>query len=159
MLFTELYYIAQLIFDKMGPSHSEFIYHRAFEAELRARNIRYETEKRVTISYTDSVGIVHTLADERIDLYIYTKEGQIILELKAVVNPPRESEISQVYKYSRELKKITNTIPQHGIVINFPQTGTKKARKSVDFVELDLVNEKVLSGTSLEDEICIDLNQ
>ena len=157
MLFTELYNIAQHVFDEMGPGHSEFIYHRAFEAELRAQNIRYETEKRVTISYTDSAGITHTLADERIDLYVYTKEGPIILELKAVVNPPRECEISQIYKYSRELNKINTTKPKSGILINFPQAGTKIARKSIDFILLDLEKGIITNNTKREDEICINL--
>ena len=157
MLFTQLYNISQHVFDQMGPSHSEFIYHRAFEAELRAQNIRYETEKRVTISYTDSIGITHTLADERIDLYIYAKEGPIIVELKAVVNPPRECEIAQVYKYYRELNKLTDIIPKHGILINFPQSGTKKARQQPDIVLLDLENEKILNEIKSDNEITINI--
>jgi len=158
MSFTKLYRIAQKVFDQMGPSHSEFIYHRAFEAELRAQNFTYETEKRVTISYEDSNGIRHTLADERIDLYIYSNEGPIIVELKAVVNPPRECEISQIYKYYRELSKSKDTVPKLGLLINFPQAGTKKARNLVDIVLLDLENEKILNNTKSENEITIDLN-
>ena len=158
MSITKLYTISQQVFEQMGPSHSEFIYHRAVEAELRAQNITYETEKRVTISYKDSSGITHTLADERIDLYIYTNEGPIIVELKAVVNPPRECEISQVYKYYRELNKLKDAVPKLGILINFPQAGTKKARSLVDIVLLDLENEKILNNTKSENEITIDLN-
>jgi GxxExxY protein len=159
MLHTELYSISQLINSRMGPGHSEFIYHRAFEAELRANNIRYETEKRVTISYTDTKGITHTLADERIDLYVYTDSYQIILELKAVVNSPRECEISQVYKYYNELKKLSKTVPKYGIVINFPQAGTKEPRSDIDFVELDLENRiKLNNHIASNNEIQINLD-
>ena len=127
--------IAQNIFNQMGCSHSEYIYQRCMEFELRNNNIIYETEKRLAITYSDTKGVSYTIGEERIDIYVH-KIGDnsipIIIELKAVVNEPKETEVAQITKYFNELQKINNVV-KYGIIINFPQAGTKKHREAIDF--------------------------
>ena len=105
------------------------------EIEFRESNISYESEKRVVINYIDSSGEFYSIGEERIDLYVRTNNNQIIIELKAVINPPKEIEFSQIHKYKRELNKI-NVLPSYGILINFPQPGSKEARSEIDFIEI-----------------------
>jgi len=126
----DIYKIAEKIYNKLGSGHTEFIYHRAMEIELRLNRYNYETEKRVLIIYEDDDGNKYSLGEERIDIYIHQKN--IIIELKAVVNKPKETEISQVYKYHRELSKLGVNV-NYGIIINFPQAGAKPANKEIDF--------------------------
>tara|TARA_B110000977_G_C11078894_1_gene492212 strand:- start:1651 stop:2115 length:465 start_codon:yes stop_codon:yes gene_type:complete len=127
--------IAQHIFNELGSSHSEYIYQRCLEFELRNNNIIYETEKRLAIMYTDTNGNSYTIGEERIDIFIH-KIGinsiPILIELKAVVNEPREADVSQITKYYKELFKIDIPV-KIGIIINFPQAGTKKNRRLIDF--------------------------
>lgn len=127
--------IAQHIFNQMGCSHSEYIYQRCMEFELRNNNFIYETEKRLAIMYTDTNDVSYTIGEERIDIFIH-KIGDntipILIELKAVVNEPRETEVAQVNKYYKQLKSIGKNI-KYGIIINFPQAGTKKNREEIDF--------------------------
>jgi len=60
---------------------------------------------------------------------IHVKDNKkLILELKAISNSPREIEIAQVYTY---LKSIPDSVL--GMVINFPQPSTKKAKEMIDF--------------------------
>ena len=122
--------IAQTIYIKLGPGHSEFIYHRAMEIELRENNILYESEMRVVIKYITNKN-KYNIGEEKVDIYLPT--NKIIIELKAVVNPPREVEIDQINKYKRELQK-DNIDIYKGILINFPQSGTKIARDKIDFI-------------------------
>ena len=127
--------IAQHIFNQLGSSHSEYIYQRCMEFELRNNNIIYETEKRLAIKYTDTFGRSYTIGEERIDIFIH-KIGDstipILIELKAVVNEPKQTEVAQITKYYRELLKIDIQI-KYGVIINFPQAGTKKNRSLIDF--------------------------
>jgi GxxExxY protein len=127
-----IYDIANRVYEQLGPGHTEFIYHRAMEIELRTKRVDYETEKRVLIIYTvDSKD--YTLGEERIDLYLH--EYRTIIELKAMINAPKETEIAQVHKYYRELKKI-GIDSKYGIIINFPQAGSKIAKNDIDFYEI-----------------------
>lgn len=124
------YQIASRVYKELGTGHTEFIYHRAMEIELRSYGVAYETERRVMIRYRDKDGNDYSLGEERIDLYVLN--CKTIIELKATVNTPRELEIAQVEKYKRELLKegIDST---YGIIINFPQPGTKPAKDDIDF--------------------------
>ena len=116
--------ISQLVFDTLGTGFSEYIYHRALEVELRQNNIEYETKKIIPILYKN-INIGYGEAD----LVIHVKDNKkLILELKAISNSPREIEIAQVYTY---LKSIPDSVL--GMVINFPQPSTKKAKEMIDF--------------------------
>ena len=122
--------MAENVYTKLGPGHSEFIYHRAMEIELRENNILYETEMRVVIKYITKKNI-YNIGEEKVDIYL--PNNKTIIELKAVVNAPREVEIDQINKYKRELQKDNISISK-GILINFPQSGTKPARNYIDFL-------------------------
>lgn len=124
--------IAKRVYQELGPGHTEFIYHRAMEVELRSKNIDYESEKRVIINY-NSNNKVYTLGEERIDLFLINEK--IIIELKAMITAPKEGEIAQVNKYYRELKK-GGLDATYGIIINFPQAGTKMAKEEIDFIQI-----------------------
>lgn len=126
-----IYNIAQNVYKQLNSGHTEFIYHRAMEVELREKNINYESEKRVLIKYNIN-NKYYTLGEERIDLYL--DEYKTIIELKAMINSPKETEIAQVYKYYRELKK-DGIESKYGIIINFPQAGVKLAKDEIDFFE------------------------
>ena len=116
--------ISQLVFDTLGTGFSEYIYHRALEVELRQNNIEYESKKIIPILYKN-INIGYGEAD----LVIHLKDNKnLILELKAISNSPREIEIAQVYTY---LKSIPESVL--GMVINFPQPSTKKAKEMIDF--------------------------
>lgn len=128
-----LFNIASRVYNELGSGHSEYIYQRAMEIELRSRNITYECEKRVLVTYSDINNKVYNLGEERIDLYLL--DHNIIIELKAIITPPREGEIAQIKKYYRELKKIGIT-PTYGIIINFPQCGAKESKNDIDFIEI-----------------------
>ena len=43
--------ICDLVYHKLGPNHSEFVYHRALKAELQYHQIYYESEKNITVKY------------------------------------------------------------------------------------------------------------
>tara|TARA_B100000780_G_scaffold279002_1_gene254895 strand:- start:368 stop:895 length:528 start_codon:yes stop_codon:yes gene_type:complete len=130
--------IATKVYKQLGPGHTEFIYHRAMEIELRLVSINYETEKRVIINYIDDDNNTYSIGEERIDLYVRMDGIEIIIELKAVINKPREIEYAQLHKYNRELTKI-DINPKYGILINFPQPGVKVARNEIDYVEIDFM--------------------
>ncbi len=128
-----LYKIAMRVYEELGPGHTEYIYHRAMEAELRSRKINHETEKRVLILYKTEDGIEYTLGEERLDIFL--PDNNTIVELKAIVTSPREQEIAQVHKYFRELRKV-KVEAKYGIIINFSQSGAKIAKGCVDFYEI-----------------------
>ena len=140
VIHTDILECAQKVFESIGVGHSEFIYQRALAIELRSNGYVLETEKRVLITYIDREGNKHHLGDERIDIYLHKcdiLDYEVVIELKAIVKPPKQSEIEQVLKYKRELNKDFVT-PRFGIIINFPQAGTKKANEKVDFMEIEL---------------------
>ena len=61
---------------ELGYCYSESVYHRSLEVELRNRNISYESERVVPVTYDGKyVGTV------RIDLVV---DGRAVVELKAV---------------------------------------------------------------------------
>lgn len=116
--------ISQNIFNTLGTGFSEYIYHRALEVELRENSIRYESKKIIPIIYKD-INIGYGEAD----LVIHLKDDKkLIIELKAISNSPREIEIAQVHTY---INSLSGSIL--GIVINFPQPSTKKAKDIIDF--------------------------
>jgi GxxExxY protein len=135
--FRTIHDIAEKVFENLGSGHSEFAYRRAVEIEFRRSAINYESEKRIVINYIDSSEHMYSIGEERLDLYVRTETDEIIIELKALINPPKEMDFSQIHKYKRELNKI-NVFPSYGILINFPQPGTKEARGKIDFFEIKL---------------------
>ena len=87
--------ICREVFDELGSGHSETVYHHAILVDLRLQGISYESEKILPISYKGSfVGF------SRSDIII---NNELVVELKAVVKPPSEPEITQTKNYMKIL--------------------------------------------------------
>jgi GxxExxY protein len=115
--------LSENIFNDLGTGFSEIIYHRALETDLRNSQIIYESKKIIPIEYK-GINVGYGEAD----IVIHHESKIIVIELKAVTNPPREIEIAQVKTYLRNIKNSTI-----GMIINFPQPGTKIAKETIDF--------------------------
>lgn len=105
--------LANAVYNELGTGHSEIVYHKALEVELRINNIQYSTKTPITLEYKGYI-----VGYSEPDIIIHT-EDPIIVELKATTYTPRSSEIAQIHSYMRS----TNT--SKGILINFPQPTTK----------------------------------
>ena len=93
------------VYKKLGFGFLEAVYQEAFEIELIKRNIPYEREKELSISYGDIVLQQKYRAD-------FVCFGKIIVELKAV-SELTESHRSQVFNY------LHATDFRLGILLNF----------------------------------------
>ena len=122
----------QNIYKQLGSGHNEKIYHKALKYELDCLYILNDIERHVNVTYLDSIGNVHNLESIRIDMYIFGKEYDIILELKAISSVLSEKENEQLQKYFRELKKEGKNI-KTGIIINFPQPSNKESKNEIEF--------------------------
>lgn len=88
----------------LGPGFLESTYQRAVCIELRERGIRFETEKRLEVSYKG-----HRLHGQRLDLIV---GDSVVLEVKAV-SQLEEIHGSQLVSYLRA------TGLQAGLLVNF----------------------------------------
>ncbi|MGV3629280.1 MAG: GxxExxY protein [Betaproteobacteria bacterium] len=61
---------------ELGPGFVEGVYEEALAVELRLRNVEFERQKAVSVSYKG-----HSVGEGRVDLLV---EGLLIVELKAV---------------------------------------------------------------------------
>ena len=133
---SQIYEVAKLVYDNIGPGHNEKVYQKALICELNCKGFILDSERHISVKYIDSKGHTHVLESERIDIYIHNNneynEGDIILELKATMKPIQETEKVQINKYFKELKK-DNIIVPYGIVINFPQPSSKETHKTIYF--------------------------
>ena len=108
---------ANEIYSNLGLGHTESVYHRAMEAELRESNIKYESEVVTPIMYKN-----YYVGYGRADIVINRnkpngEKEQIILELKALSsNGFKQNEIARLKTYMKSLDI------KQGIMINFPQT-------------------------------------
>ena len=123
---------SQTIFDQLGSGHNEKIYHKALKYELDCLNIKSDVERHVNVIYIDSNKHEHVLESERIDMYIFRDNYDIILELKAISGNITSKEIEQINKYFRELKKEKKNI-KFGIIINFPQPTSKEVKNTIEY--------------------------
>ena len=122
--------IAQDVYKSLGMGFSESMYHQAMLVGLREKSIPYESETIIPIKYKN-----HNIGNIRSDIII---GSSLIVELKAVVQPPNEIEKQQLLNYLYALNK------NQGIIINFPQPGTSKnwIKKDIpDFYELNINNQ------------------
>lgn len=104
--------ISNIIYNELGCGHSESIYHKAMEVELRNRGIQYESEVQYPIKYKNMhVGFFRT------DMIVTNQNYSILLEFKSLDKQffrDSDSEVIQLNKYMKYLG-----IP--GILINFPK--------------------------------------
>lgn len=88
----------------LGPGYLESIYQNAMAVEFRERQISFELEKAIPVTYkTETVG------NHRLDILV---EGSLVLELKATEN------VLPVHK-SQVLSYLKATKCQLGLLINF----------------------------------------
>lgn len=108
---------ANEIYSHLGLGHTESVYHRAMEAELREAGIKYESEVVTPIMYKN-----YYVGYGRADIVINRdkengEKEQIIVELKALnSNGFKQNEIARLKTYMNSLGI------KQGIMINFPQT-------------------------------------
>jgi len=88
----------------LGPGFLESIYRKAMCLELEARNLAYEKECSIRVSYR---GV--DIPGQRVDLIV---EGQIVVELKAV------SHLDSVHK-AQLISYLKTTGLRGGLLINF----------------------------------------
>ena len=113
--------ITKGIFNSLGGSYKENIYHSAFEIELRERGISFQSEVICPIEYK---GI--QIGFERADIVIYSsgnipgdsteKKMDFVIEFKAQIGKIGHKEIQQLRKYLKNFKLTT------GLLINFSNT-------------------------------------
>ncbi len=102
---------------ELGPGFLEPVYQEAMEIELQSRNIPFESQKRLVISYKG-----HQLQKEDApDLVCY---GQIIVELKALDRLSGKEE-AQLLNY------LTATGLRVGLLINFGSAGRLEWKRFV----------------------------
>lgn len=120
--------LSNKVFDILGTSHTEYIYHRALSMELQKLSILHEMEKRTVIMYE-----TFTLGEERIDIFL--TNNNMIVELKAITAKPREPEFAQIRKYYRQFKQQKINVNKWGIIINFPQPSVnKQINNNIDII-------------------------
>jgi len=96
--------ILEKIHKTLGPGYSEAIYHNALEVELRAANIKYETERIIPVLYDG-----HVIGNLRADIIV---DQSLIIELKAV-RALTDEHVNQVRRY------LQLTGIKQGIAVNF----------------------------------------
>lgn len=88
----------------LGPGLLEGIYEKALCIELAERNIAFEQQKEIPVSYKG-----HSIGNDFVDILV---EGRIVLELKSVdkLHPVHQAQIITYLKISHK---------QLGFLINF----------------------------------------
>ena len=135
---------ANEIFIKLGPGHTEYIYQRAMELEFRLNRIMYQTEVPLPIVYKDTI-----LGHGRLDILADYEDESIPIELQALINPPKSSEIDQLKNYIIHGSGFHKRPTKHGLIINFPQQGKNGVRKYVDAIAITINENKEEEITSI----------
>tara|TARA_B100000287_G_scaffold109352_1_gene101644 strand:- start:594 stop:986 length:393 start_codon:yes stop_codon:yes gene_type:complete len=97
--------IVNEVYDLLGPGFSERVYHNAMEVILRERNIPYESERIVLITFKG-----HVVGNLRADMVI---NNSFILEFKTIKTLNESAEI-QGHNYLR----LTGL--EKAYLVNFP---------------------------------------
>lgn len=108
IIYAELSYrVMEAVFEvhnTLGPGYLEELYEEALTYELELRNIPFERQKTVVVSYKG-----RAIGQHRLDLLV---DGKIILELKAA------AALTDVFK-QQTLSYLKATDLKLGILINF----------------------------------------
>ena len=128
------------IYQQLGVAHNECVYQKALVAELWNHGAKsVESEKNVPVFYEDTLGVLHTIGTERIDILMRYKNDEdvtkiCLIELKATTSTIRHQvEVQQLKKYHHALKHL-NIHCDEMYVINFTQN---TANTTVDFMVFD----------------------
>ncbi len=106
---------ANEIYSHLGSGHTESVYHRAMESELRSSSIKYESEVITPIMYK-SYYVGYGRADIVVNRLDTNPDKTIILELKALsTNAFKQNEIARLRTYMKSLGI------KRGLMVNFPQ--------------------------------------
>lgn len=119
MLVEEIIGISNEIYETLGTGHTETIYHRAMETELRLQGINYSSEVATPIYYKDNY-----IGYGRADIVI---PGILVIELKATATSLRNPDKEKLRSYMNSLGV------DDGIIINFPQTDTH-TKCQIDYI-------------------------
>jgi len=98
---------------ELGPGFLETVYQRGMEIELRQRNVPFETQRRVRLTYKG-----YTLCDHVLDLVV---DEKVVVELKAVKElvDPHQTQLISYLKAAR--------LPI-GLLINFAKSSLEHRR-------------------------------
>lgn len=125
--------LARDVYLELGPGHSEYIYQRGMEVELRLNQLMYQTEVPLPIFYKGSV-----LGHGRLDIMVDYEDECIPIELKALITTPRVADINQLKNYIINEKGMHKKPIHHGLLINFPQVGRNNVPKNdIDVIIVD----------------------
>lgn len=126
--------ICNEVYGNLGSGLRENIYQNALLVHLRECHIRYSNEVPIPIVYR---GI--TIGEGRLDILVDygtsnndDEPSLVPIELKAVIQPPKKPEITQLRNYMRYFQ---GDKMKAGLLINFPQPDSKgDCREEVDSV-------------------------
>lgn len=126
------------VMEELGPGWKEEIYQKAMEVALRHRNIMYETQRILPITFSEHV-IGESIPDFVLWISVGKKRVAFVVDLKADTGLKEEHEV-QVQRYIKELRKQVHRrdhqVYKKGLVINFIKEAT--GRKIEDrFDEFD----------------------
>jgi len=120
--------LSNAIYSELGSGFAENIYQKALFYELIDNGYSVELEKIIPITYKNyNVGI------GRIDLFIKNQDNiYLIIELKAITGSIGCKELTQLKTYCKNIDKEGCG----GIIINFPQPGTKLNKNDIEILKL-----------------------
>jgi GxxExxY protein len=111
--------ISNEIYEILGCGHTESIYHRALETELRLHGVNYNSEVATPINYKGSY-----IGYGRADVVI---PDILVIELKATATSLRGPDKEKLRAY------MTSLNIDDGIIINFPQSESQ-TKCQIDFL-------------------------
>lgn len=111
---------AKEVYKELGIGHTETVYEKALEVELKLKGIEFSTQVVVPIYYKG-----HFIGYGRADIVINNK---FVIELKSTPYRIGDKERAQITKYMEPLKI------NSGIVINF----TQKEYGEIAIINVDL---------------------
>lgn len=97
--------MAKDVYNSLGPGHTESVYHRAMEVELRNSGIKYASEVLTPIHYKNTY-----VGYGRADIVV---NDSLVIELKAMHKRIGSNEINRIKTYMNSLNI------EEGIIINF----------------------------------------
>lgn len=107
--------MANNVYNTLGSGHTESVYHRAMEVELRSSGLMYESEVVTPIFYRG-----YYVGYGRADIVVNRNSNNplevVIVELKALSNSSfKINEVKRLETYMKSLEI------QQGLMVNFPQ--------------------------------------